>query len=333
MTEVKKEKLQGLEYDEEGFRISTPPQIAAYKAERLATDNIADLGAGNGVQSLYFARISKRVISVDNDEERIVILRNNAKKEGIANIEFILGDALEGETIKKVGDVNIVNSDPSRKRGGRKWEFTYLSPNPLNVVEKYRSDGFSFDLPPLMPISSIPEDWEIEYLSLYGELKRMLAYVGGAKKFERSALTLPSRKRIVFDHNIERNVNPLGVALRYIYDLDSSLLVSDLIPEFMHHRDLWLLHSDSQRVLMTSEKLAKDPFLFRTYSVLDTALTLATLKQKLSTLKAGKVFIRFPIEPSNYYVEKRNFERGLNGIYEIYLFKVGEVFYLASKVS
>jgi len=333
MTEVKKEKLEGLEYDEEGFRISTPPQIAAYKAERLTTESIADLGAGNGIQSLYFARTSKRVISVDNSGERLAISRNNAKKEGITNIEFILGDALDGETIKKVGKVDLVNSDPSRKRSEGRWEFSLLSPNPIDVIEKYKCESFSFDLPPLMPASLIPGNWEIEYLSLYGELKRMLTYVGGAIKFERSALTLPSRKRIVFDYNIERNVNPLRVPLHYIYDLDSSLLVSGLIPEFTHHRDLWLLHSDSQRVLATSEKLVKDPFLFRTYSIIDTAPTVSTLKQKLSKLKAGKVFIRFSIEPSNYYIEKRNLERELNGKRDLYLFKLGEVFYLASKVG
>jgi len=53
---------------------------------------VADLGAGEGLLSELLARRSKRVLAVDNSEKIVEFGVTKAKKNGLKNLEFRLGD-------------------------------------------------------------------------------------------------------------------------------------------------------------------------------------------------------------------------------------------------
>jgi ubiquinone/menaquinone biosynthesis C-methylase UbiE/DNA-binding transcriptional ArsR family regulator len=53
---------------------------------------IADLGSGEGLLSELLARKAKKVIAVDNSEKMVTFGANKAKKNGLKNLEFRLGD-------------------------------------------------------------------------------------------------------------------------------------------------------------------------------------------------------------------------------------------------
>lgn len=53
---------------------------------------IADLGSGEGLLSELLARRAKKVIAVDNSEKIIAFAAAKAKKNGLKNLEFRLGD-------------------------------------------------------------------------------------------------------------------------------------------------------------------------------------------------------------------------------------------------
>jgi ubiquinone/menaquinone biosynthesis C-methylase UbiE/DNA-binding transcriptional ArsR family regulator len=61
---------------------------------------VADLGAGEGLLSELLARRAKRVIAVDNSEKIVAFGASKAKKNGLKNLEFRLGD-LEDPPIDK----------------------------------------------------------------------------------------------------------------------------------------------------------------------------------------------------------------------------------------
>src|SRR5688500_6473518 len=61
---------------------------------------VADLGAGEGLLSELLARRAKKVIAVDNSERIVAFGAAKAKKNGIKNLEFRLGD-LESPPIDK----------------------------------------------------------------------------------------------------------------------------------------------------------------------------------------------------------------------------------------
>ncbi len=56
---------------------------------------VADLGSGEGLLSELLARRSKRVIAVDNSEKIVAFGAAKAKKNGLKNLEFRLGDLSE----------------------------------------------------------------------------------------------------------------------------------------------------------------------------------------------------------------------------------------------
>jgi len=64
----------------EAFLSLLPPQV------------IADLGAGDGTFSMLLARHAKRVIAVDSSPKMLEAGLDQAKRNGIGNIEFRLGD-------------------------------------------------------------------------------------------------------------------------------------------------------------------------------------------------------------------------------------------------
>jgi ArsR family transcriptional regulator len=56
---------------------------------------IADLGAGEGAFSLLLAQRAKKVIAVDTSAKMIEVAREQARRNGVKNVEFRLGDMEE----------------------------------------------------------------------------------------------------------------------------------------------------------------------------------------------------------------------------------------------
>jgi ubiquinone/menaquinone biosynthesis C-methylase UbiE/DNA-binding transcriptional ArsR family regulator len=67
---------------------------------------VADLGAGEGLLSELLARRCKRVIAVDNSEKIVAFGAAKAKKNGLKNLEFRLGDLQDPPV--ETGSVDVV---------------------------------------------------------------------------------------------------------------------------------------------------------------------------------------------------------------------------------
>src|SRR5688572_12305251 len=70
---------------------------------------VADLGAGEGLLSELLARRAKKVIAVDNSERIVAFGAAKAKKNGIKNLEFRLGDLEEPPIDKQSVDLVILS--------------------------------------------------------------------------------------------------------------------------------------------------------------------------------------------------------------------------------
>ena len=303
MTEIEKSLPKKLETDEEGFRISTPVEIAEYKAKRLKNKSIADLGCGIGIQSIYFSKFFEEVISVELNSERYRIAKRNFKKMHIKNIEILNGDAFD------------------------------LSPSPEKIVESYKNhESFSFDVPVHMKISNINEDWEKEFISVRGEIKRLSLYTGELKRHDLSALLLPLEIRLSKNKEIDRSL-PLDESLgEYIYEIDPAIWYADLLPELFHEfKDMHLIFKDKKRVFSTGNLNYVDDRFKNIYMKIFTAEDTQDLKNKLLLNGAGKVFLRYRIE-SDYYTIKSSIEKNLKGKETFFIFKFNDKFVGATKV-
>ena len=70
---------------------------------------VADLGAGEGLLSELLARRAKKVIAVDNSEKIVAFGAAKAKKNGLKNLEFRLGDIEEPPIDKASVDLVILS--------------------------------------------------------------------------------------------------------------------------------------------------------------------------------------------------------------------------------
>src|SRR5579862_1824927 len=120
---------------------------------------VADLGSGEGLLSELLARRCKRVIAVDNSEKMVNFGATKAKKNGLKNLEFRMGD-LENPPIEP-GSVDLVilsqalhhASDPARaiqsahgllRTGGQLWILDLLKHNFEQARELYGDRWLGF---------------------------------------------------------------------------------------------------------------------------------------------------------------------------------------------
>jgi len=84
-------------------------EIGPLLAQLIPRVVVADLGAGEGWLSQLLARRAEKVIAVDNSPKMIAFGRAEAKKKGIANLEYRLGDLAEPPIPEHSIDVVILS--------------------------------------------------------------------------------------------------------------------------------------------------------------------------------------------------------------------------------
>ncbi|MEY3276188.1 MAG: putative methyltransferase YcgJ, partial [Verrucomicrobiota bacterium] len=71
--------------------------------------DVADLGSGEGLVAELLARRCRRVIAVDNSERMVEFGSRKARENGMANLEFRLGDILRPPIEDASMDVAILS--------------------------------------------------------------------------------------------------------------------------------------------------------------------------------------------------------------------------------
>ena len=324
--------------NKEGLQLSTPEIVAAYIAKRLKTDIIADLGCGIGGQVIFLARECKKVYAVERNPEKLEYAKKNCELYGVKNVEFILGDALEKSTIDKVSDANIIFSDPARPLSEKERTLSNLEP-PITEILKLYSDitpELAFHAPPQMPPSRIALDCECEYLSLNGQLNRLTLYFGALKQCQRSAVVLPGETRLL---SSDASAIRSGDLKNYVHEPEPSVVKAELLNELAHAvaekgDEIFFYKGDAKRTLLTSSKLIVSPFFKDSYRVVEkTENDVSMIKALLKSKNAGKVVLRFDIEPERYWDVRKELEAGLSGSRTLHVFGFGKDIVVGEKVK
>ncbi len=321
--------------NKEGMQLATPEVVAGYMAKRLKTDTIADLGCGIGGQVIFFATECKKVYAVERNPEKLEYAKKNCELYGVKNAVFILGDALSESTKEKVSDADIIFSDPARPLSEKERSLTNLEP-PITEILKLYSDitqELAFHAPPQMPPLRITIDCEREYLSLNGQLNRLTLYLGALKRCERSAVVLP------YGSSLCSSDAPLiraGELQEYIYEPEPSVVKAELLNEMaktLESSEIFFYKGDERRTLLTSSKLIASPFFKDRYRVVGKAkMDYQEIKEILRIERAGKVVLRFDIEPGRYWEVRKKLETGLEGSRTLHVFGFGDEVVVGEKV-
>lgn len=315
--------------NKEGLQLSTPEMVAAYIARRLKTDIIADLGCGIGGQVIFFSKECMKVYAVERDPEKLEYAKKNCELYGVKNVEFIHGDALEKSTIEKVSDANIIFSDPARPLSEKERTLSNLEPPITEILRLYSgiTPELAFHAPPQMPPSKITLDCEREYLSLHGQLNRLTLYFGSLKHCERSAVVLPGEARLCSSDAAAIRHGDLG---EYVHEPQPSVVKAELLNELAQDAgekgdEVFFYKGDARRTLLTSSKPVKSLFFKDSFKVIGKSeMDIRAIKEILKSEQAGKVVLRFDIEPDRYWDVRKQLEKGLSGNRTLHVFGFGK---------
>ena len=310
---------------------STPEIAGRYRAGRIKNRSIVDLGAGAGMQTVFFSE-NNDVIAVEIDPVRYRLAKLNAiayERKGISikneDVFSFIGSSKD--------DFDVVFSDPLRTAGDSEKTMDSLVPNPLKILEKcdISKTDFAFDLPPLFPENNLRIGGEHEYISINGLLNRFTLYSEGLSHSRRTAVMLP-QNIIIRGEKQDLRFEETGKPMRYLFLPDPALLHAGLVQQVYDVSGFKLFSMDTRRLVLTGDILPKTSGTGEIYSVIETSNN-ANLKEEIEKLEPGKIIPRFAIDSNSYYDYVRKLSNPLWVGESIYLFRKDGIFCLARKIE
>lgn len=244
-------------FTREALEQSSSAVVADYRAARYRQyQHVADLCCGIGADALALAAAGCRVTAVDRDPLRARMTEANLAACGFAErARVVVADVLADP----LPDANAIFCDPSRRADGRRFLGVrdYL-PSPPDILTRLPRDvPIAFKLAPGVPLEDLePFDGEAEFISLHGELKECVVWLGPLGKPGRRATVLPSGDTYAADATAAAPAG--GPPLRYVYDPDPALTRSGLV---WNWADTQALRSLDERIaVLTSDELLQTSF-------------------------------------------------------------------------
>lgn len=316
---------ESIEISPEDKRFATPKNATLYRAERLACNTIIDLCSGLGFQSFAFSQTCKNVAAVEKNPELVAKAKKYAHLLGIKNITFYCGDALSIEISAKMPKADIVFCDPERYAQEEHRTLATMKPNIHQLIERYSqtTKNIAIEFPP--HISGLNFDAEYEYMSDKGVLNRLTLYFGDLKTADKSVILLPEKMRIYAKYE-KQEIGTVNSTEEFYYILEPNpaVALSGLFREAIEytHESLYDIAciQHQKKIFLLSKKKIFSPF-FTCYSILHrSAPEKEEVVKKLQAGGAGKVIIRYSLEPEQYWKERTFYEKQLKGKKAVHLF-------------
>jgi SAM-dependent methyltransferase len=178
-------------FTREALEVSSGEVIAAYRAERFRPyATVGDFGCGIGGDTLSLAADGRNVVAVELDPVRARMAEANAAACGMAvRVQVRCADLLAGP----FPVVDAVFADPGRRSEGQRFLSIshYLPPPGLIVKELPPGVPAAFKLAPGINRDEVaPFGGELEFISVNGELKESVLWLGELRTAMRRATLL-----------------------------------------------------------------------------------------------------------------------------------------------
>ena len=253
-------------FTEAGLEQASRLAVAAHHADRFlkhGITSVTDLGCGIGTDSLAFATMGLRVVSVEKDPETAALAAFNLAPFENAKVE--LGDAQEFNP-----DTQALWFDPARRNLETKTESRQMvSPSDFSpdldwVFSQARLKPTGVKLGPAFPHELIPEDCEAQWVSHQGDLVELSLWFGSLGKSGRSALMLGETSHQLSAEEVE--LAPVGELSSYLFEPDPSLIRSGLMGNLANQLGLWSISPGI--AYLSGSEVVSSPWL-KTYEVLE----------------------------------------------------------------
>ncbi len=276
---------------------------AAYKASLIKGELAIDLTAGFGVDSYYFSRSFKRVISCEVNEDLSEIAAWNAKKMGINSIQSL---ATDGISFLRESDLlfDLIYLDPARRQEGNKvFRLKDCHPDVTQHLTLLLERGkrVMIKTSPLLDLSAGMQELscvhEIHIVSTKNECKELLWILGedASPSPLIYAVTLNEQQK-TFTYSwgceTEKATTAMHLSYPYLYEPDAALLKSGAFDLIAHRYRLLKLHTQTQ--LYVSDQL-NEAFPGRIFRV-NEVWNMSTFKKK-KELSGNVICRQFPEKP------------------------------------
>ena len=282
--------------------------IATYRAGRLAdlaVRHIADLGCSIGGDALAFAEHA-RVTGVDWDPVRLAMAQENVRVYGRSDrFQPLQADLLE---LTPLRDVDALFFDPARRDdNGRRFYSVHQYRPPLSLIDNWRDvvPTTAVKISPGVNYDELPSDADVEFISVYGEVKEAVLWYGRFRSgIIRQATLLPGPHTITHQPDLERV--PVTEPQAYLYEPDGAVIRAHLVQELAHQ--LGANQIDAEIAYLTGTTAVDTPF-SRCFTIEDSfPFQLKRLRQYLRQRKIGSVTIKkrgSPLDPATLQQQLR----------------------------
>lgn len=169
------------------FKMGIDRRITARIAERFRGRAVLETCGGGGFTTIALAREARSVTTIEIDGSHQAMARKNVARAGLLRkVEFILGDALDPELLKKVSGVDAAFLDPdwADSAPGHVYRFRHSTTRPpadrlLETVLRITANA-ALVLPPTLPVEEFRglPGFELQKIFLGGELALFCLYFG-----------------------------------------------------------------------------------------------------------------------------------------------------------
>ena len=206
--------------------------VAAHRAQRFVGPTL-DLCCSVGGDLLALPDGS---VGVDLDEARLLLARANADVLG-RQVSLVRAD-VTALRLPAGADVFV---DPARRAGGRRVFDPRAYAPPLDTVLSWRGRVRSLGakVAPGLDYDLLPDDVEVEIVSLRGDVKEAVLWAGAARTgHRRQATLLPSGDVLVDESVVTPPVRPAGL---WLLEPDGAVVRAHLVALLAREVDGWLL--------------------------------------------------------------------------------------------
>ena len=240
---------------------------ANYKASLVKGENIIDLTAGFGMDSLAFSSTFDKVIHVEKNQSLSEIVASNATTLE-ANLACFEGDFQTYFSRFPQQHFDCIYLDPARRNSvGRKFMLDELEPNILDYLSDFwtRTDQLMVKLSPLLDLSAtiiqVEHIKEIHLVAVKNEMKELLLYLDRSTQHYNPKIVCVNlqtdQENFSFWYEEETNANAqLSEAQHYLYEPNAAILKAGAFKLLSQRFPVKKLHQNTH--LYTSEKLIEN---------------------------------------------------------------------------
>ena len=255
--------------------------LAVHRARRFDRP-VLDLCCSVGGDLLALPAVS---VGVDLDEARLLLARENAQVLG-REVSLVLADATT-MTLPPGADVVV---DPARRAGGRRVfdPRAYAPPLDLVLGWRHRVRSLVVKVAPGVDHEALPDDVEVEVVSLRGDVKEAVLVAAAARTGHRRTATLLPGPHVLVDEPVPApQVRPPGP---WLLEPDGAVVRAHLVAQVVAQVGGWLL--DETIAYVSADARVPTPY-GRWYEVLEVLpFGLKPLRERLRAHDAGPLVVK-----------------------------------------